>query len=523
MESITSHHRRLKAVYILTSCAVIGAAVLFTPVFGKFERTGENLFEVVLNGTTVGRVEDVDDIQELLQEAREAVVRDSEEMVFLDTDLTYTGREVIFGGVDSDRTVKKNMETVLRGSIRQTLQHAYTVKINEYTVNLRTSDEVRQLLQTCLDNYDEKHEYGVELVLDCDRELNVLTTSVYRKEEAQQRENSLKEAGIAAYFTEVFNNIQPRRAETFEEMDYGLKELDYADTVEIVDAYLLEEELTSLEDAIEEVTKEQETEQIYEVQPGDTLSQIAQNNGLTVDGLVAINPGLDSAGSMIRAGDELIITVPQPELSVQRQELKYSEESYEAQVQYVDMPEWYTTRQEVVQEPSAGHRKIASLVTYKNEEEISRDIVLEEVDYEAVPKIVRRGTKVPPTFIKPLSGGRLSSNFGGRSAPTKGASSNHKGIDWATPIGTAVMASSGGTVTKAGWGSGYGYCVYIQHEDGKETRYGHLSKVLVSVGQKVSQGQKIALSGNTGRSTGPHVHFEIRINGVAVNPFDYLN
>ena len=113
--------------------------------------------------------------------------------------------------------------------------------------------------------------------------------------------------------------------------------------------------------------------------------------------------------------------------------------------------------------------------------------------------------------------------FGGRKAPKKGASTNHKGIDWATPIGTAVMASSGGTVTRAGWGSGYGYVVYIQHADGRETRYGHLSKVLVSVGQKVSQGQKIALSGNTGRSTGPHLHFEIRINGQAVNPLNYLN
>ena len=84
------------------------------------------------------------------------------------------------------------------------------------------------------------------------------------------------------------------------------------------------------------------------------------------------------------------------------------------------------------------------------------------------------------------------------------------------------MASSGGTVTRAGWGSGYGYVVYIQHEGGRETRYGHLSRVLVSVGQKVEQGEKIALSGNTGRSTGPHLHFELRINGASVNPFDYL-
>ena len=151
------------------------------------------------------------------------------------------------------------------------------------------------------------------------------------------------------------------------------------------------------------------------------------------------------------------------------------------------------------------------------------EILKEEITYEAVPKIVERGTKIPPTYIKPISGGRLTSRFGRRRAPTRGASTYHKGVDWATPVGTAVMASSTGTVAKAGWGSGYGYVVYINHADGRQTRYGHLSKVLVSQGQTVTQGQKIALSGNTGVSTGPHVHFEILINGGQVNPFDYLN
>ena len=121
------------------------------------------------------------------------------------------------------------------------------------------------------------------------------------------------------------------------------------------------------------------------------------------------------------------------------------------------------------------------------------------------------------------AGGRLTSNFGKRKAPKKGASTYHKGVDWATPKGTTVVASCGGTVAKAGWGSGYGYVVYINHEDGRQTRYGHLSKVLVTAGQKVSQGDKIALSGNTGVSTGPHLHFEILINGKQVNPLNYLN
>ena len=140
-----------------------------------------------------------------------------------------------------------------------------------------------------------------------------------------------------------------------------------------------------------------------------------------------------------------------------------------------------------------------------------------------VPLSTIFGTASTTTYIKPLSGGRLSSTFGRRKAPTKGASSYHKGVDWATPTGTSVVASSGGTVAKAGWGSGYGYVVYINHPDGRQTRYAHLSKVLVSAGQTVSQGQKIALSGNTGISTGPHVHFEMLIGGSQVNPLNYID
>ena len=175
----------------------------------------------------------------------------------------------------------------------------------------------------------------------------------------------------------------------------------------------------------------------------------------------------------------------------------------------------------MVQQPVTGYRKVVADITYRNAELVNTDILYEDVTVKAVAKIVKRGTKTPPTYVYPVWG-RLSSGFGRRKAPKRGASTYHKGIDLAVPIGTAVMASRGGTVTRAGWGSGYGYCVYIQHPDGVSTRYGHLSKVLVKVGQTVSQGQKIALSGNTGVSTGPHLHFEVLVGGSQVNPLNYL-
>ena len=231
---------------------------------------------------------------------------------------------------------------------------------------------------------------------------------------------------------------------------------------------------------------------------------------------------LENENSTIRIGDKLIITVPEPELSVERVEKNYYEEIYDADIIYVDNDSWYTTQTKVLQQPSAGFRKVVANVSFVNDKEVSREILKEEIVMEAVPKIVERGTKIPPTYIKPISGGRLSSSFGKRTAPTKGASTYHKGVDWAVPKGTAVFASCGGTVARAGWGSGYGYVVYINHSDGRQTRYAHLSKVLVKVGQTVNQGERIALSGNTGVSSGPHLHFEMLIGGKQVNALNYL-
>ncbi|MGN1188491.1 MAG: M23 family metallopeptidase, partial [Lachnospiraceae bacterium] len=137
---------------------------------------------------------------------------------------------------------------------------------------------------------------------------------------------------------------------------------------------------------------------------------------------------------------------------------------------------------------------------------------------------IERGTLIPPTFINPLSSMYVTSSFGYRTHPTSGqANSFHTGVDLYVPTGTAVKASCGGTVTLAGWNGGYGLCVDISHGNGLVTRYGHLSSIEVSVGQTVTQGQRIALSGATGNVTGPHLHFEVRLWDNPKNPFEYLN
>lgn len=115
--------------------------------------------------------------------------------------------------------------------------------------------------------------------------------------------------------------------------------------------------------------------------------------------------------------------------------------------------------------------------------------------------------------------GRISSRFGANESIRD---HTHKGLDIAAPGGTTIIATASGKVTFAGWSSGYGYLVKIDHGNGVETYYGHCSKLYVSTGEQVSAGQKIAAVGSTGNSTGNHLHFEIRLNGAQVNPQKYV-
>lgn len=528
MKKLTSYSKRVKYTYVKTTLATLFVSLFFLKGYAAFEKTGENYFHVFLNGNEIGTVGEADRAEQLLQEARRNIASQSDDMIFMDADLNLVGEEVLWGTLDNEDNLLAAMERELESSTRETSHRSYTMKVNEYMVNLSSVEDVESLLQAAVDKYDSEDKFSVELTHDAQKEFNVLTTEVVNKQELTAQEEQKKESiyagGVQTALDQAGTQADQQEEKDFEDYDLGLMTMDFAEKVEIVETYLPENMLTPLDQAIEDVIKDQETPSEYEVVSGDTLSEISIKVNIPIDQIIAMNSEtLTDENSTIRVGDKLIITVPEPELSVERMEQNYYEEVYDADVIYVDNDSWYTTQTKVLQQPSAGFRRVVADVSYLNDREVTRDILKEEVVMEAVPKIVERGTKIPPTYIKPISGGRQSSGFGRRKSPTKGASSYHKGVDWSVPTGTAVFASCGGTVVKAGWGSGYGYCVYINHEDGRQTRYGHLSKVLVKAGQTVKQGERIALSGNTGISTGPHLHFEILINGSQVNPLKYLN
>ncbi len=122
----------------------------------------------------------------------------------------------------------------------------------------------------------------------------------------------------------------------------------------------------------------------------------------------------------------------------------------------------------------------------------------------------------------PVEGVRLTSDFGMRTHPVLGGRRGHKGVDLAGPVGTPVIATADGVVSKAEWFSSYGLYVSLEHGAEIQTRYGHMSRLNVYGGQRVRKGDVIGYIGSTGRSTGPHLHYEVRIAGLAVNPVPYM-
>ena len=190
---------------------------------------------------------------------------------------------------------------------------------------------------------------------------------------------------------------------------------------------------------------------------------------------------------------------------------------------YEESDSIYQGETQVKNEGQNGTKQVIASLTRENGQETGRTIINETVTQQPVNKVIYTGTKEKPswyptgTFIKPATG-RFSSGFGRRWGR------QHQGIDIAGSYGSDIVAADGGTVIYAGYNSsGYGNLVKIDHGNGYVTYYGHNSSLCVSVGDKVYQGQVIAKMGSTGRSTGNHCHFEVRVNGTPVNPLGYIS
>lgn len=257
----------------------------------------------------------------------------------------------------------------------------------------------------------------------------------------------------------------------------------------------------------------------HTIEVGESYWTIAMIYDTTVDELMAANPGKDPG--RLKPGDEVKLVLPTSKLTVQVvEEVAYTEATAFETIVESDAS-MFTNQSKVKVEGVKGESHIVANQIKQNGVLIEKEIVSEEVVKEPVDQVVVKGSKeIPKTaatgiFMMPTRG-RFTSGYGSRWGRM------HRGIDIAASTGTPIYAADGGTVTHAGWQGTYGNMVEITHGNGYVTRYAHASKVHVSKGTKVYKGQHIANVGNTGRSTGPHLHLEVLKNGAHVNPSKYV-
>lgn len=251
-----------------------------------------------------------------------------------------------------------------------------------------------------------------------------------------------------------------------------------------------------------EVLQEAKPFLAYIVMPGDTLSRIAQSFDTTISAIKMAN---NLSSDRIYAGQEIIIP---------RSWMGGGDEN----------PSTQTIRYRVVRGDTLSgisRRFGVPIEEIKARNKLTSDFIVEGQALEIPnPGSVSRSSAYGD-FIWPARG-RITSPFGYRTHPVRGTQQFHSGIDIALSHGTPVMATAGGLVTTSGWEGALGRTIIIDHGDGYCSLYAHNSQLVVRAGAYVAPGQVIALSGNSGVSTGPHLHFEIRKNGEPVNPLNYL-
>lgn len=483
---------------------------------------GQAYQSVSVNGKMVGYTIGNADVEKIVKAARRELALENEERLCMDYEWSVESMHKPFVSLLSEEELKSALKETLKETIIYNKERVYTVAIEDYRANFASLSEVAAFLDMVKAPADTQGEYKTAIYARKDSHINGILSAVLTETNPTEdvREEVIPEktladetlAGVSAEMISVMEYAAVNPSDTAYQS--GIIDMEFVEDVQVYENYVDPGELSNIDEELIEVTKEKESNKIYVVEGGDCLSVIAMDHDTTVDSIVTLNQ-LSNADA-IREGQELIIAVPEPDLKLRVTMGEVYEEDYNAEPVIINNDSWYTTKEVVHEEGTLGHRERNDIVVYENGIELSREMIHEKVMVESKAAVIERGTIIPPTYIKPIKGGRFTSGYGRRWGRL------HKGTDWACPVGTTVYASCGGTVIQASYSGGYGKNVVISHPDGRMTRYAHNSKLLVHVGQKVEQGEPIALSGNTGRSTGPHVHFELYINGVAVNALKYI-
>lgn len=414
---------------------------------------------------------------------------------------------------------------------------AFSVYLGEDILgNVRTEEEAFEVMEEL--KLELKDTYNVEVVLDKD----LWFEPTHSKDELIISTNDLKKGIKSKISFQVVGYVLTVNGEeigilkTEEDIKSILDEikkpyLDLASEnskikqIRIVEDIDIEKRNVSLnkinnsDELIQYLKTAGEEIKTHTVEVGESFWTIAKIYNTTVDELVEANQEKDP--TKLKPGDEIKLLMPKSKITIATvEEVEYLEKTkYEVIVETNDS--MYANEKKVKVKGDFGSSMIVANEIKHNGILVEKEILEEEVIKLPVTEVVVKGTKpVPKTaatgvFLMPTRG-TISSRYGMRNGRM------HRGLDIAAKTGTPINAADGGTVTFAGYKGNYGNMVEIDHGNGFKTRYAHCSKLLVKKGDKVYKGQHIANVGNTGRSTGSHLHLEVLKNGVYQNPASYV-
>ncbi|WP_227395027.1 M23 family metallopeptidase [Jeotgalibacillus aurantiacus] len=286
---------------------------------------------------------------------------------------------------------------------------------------------------------------------------------------------------------------------------------------EAEDLSVTPESLSTPEKAAEKLLAGTKAEVEHEVKEGETKEQLLEQYNMKEEAFDQLNPELDE----LTEGDIVKVQKAIPGLQVKVEKEKRVKETIAFEEQVKEDDTMLKGESRVEQEGQDGEKVYTQIISETNGKEVSSDITDEEVTREVKNHIVVNGTKEIPSkgtgsFIFPTNGGYISSHQGPRWGDY------HKGIDIAQPDNYTIKNVDNGVVVSAGPDGDYGNKVVIDHNNGVRTTYAHLAEIHVTPGQVVAQGESLGIMGDTGFSTGIHLHFEVHVNGQLVNPMDYL-
>lgn len=473
------------------SVQITGGALVLLTVAGfsgiqYVQANTVNFYNVYINGTAVGTVNDPEKVEQLVLLENEEVQKANPDInMILDTGtITYELDSAYKAVPETDATLDK-LESMFTS-------HAVGVelKVEGKLVGIvkdqQTADTILQRVQS---------KFAPELVAaqKNTKEVKSLSYSLSDEEETPKQKSTSKAPG-----REVTN------VGFVEKVAMDVVDTDPTKIMKAEDIY------KTLVNGSIQPTK-------YTVQEGDCVGCIAQKFDISPEVIYENNKWIKD--DKITIGDVLDLTVLQPVLTVKTVESLVEVIDIEPQVEVQKNSEMRLGESKVIKEGTKGSQQMTYKITKQNGYVVTEELVNKDIIKEAVSSIVMKGTKVvlgegSGRFAMPVSGSRLTSKFGKRWGRM------HNGLDL---VGNkSIMASDTGVVEFVGTKSGLGKTIIINHKNGYKTVYGHLSSYKVSKGDVVEKGDNIGIMGNTGNSTGTHLHFEIHKNGALQNPAKYL-